>query len=122
MTNQSIELPTLELEFVSEKMHPFKGLMCYFKVLNKETLLDTFSPCESYNPIWQTDKGDYLIGHHALNYKNLVLTKGQKYLGSYRMVPYKAKGVEGDAFRAELLDFREVADENQEESKDPFSE
>jgi hypothetical protein len=123
MPYQTIELPTLELEFVSRKEHSFKGLMCYFKILNYETLLEAFCPSESYNPIWRTDKGDYLIGHHNKNYENLILTKGQRYLGKYRMVSYPAKGVQGTAFNAELLDFREVANEEKEESsQDPFAD
>ena len=122
-TIQTIELPTLELEFVSRKEHSFKGLTCYFKILNYETLLETFDPSDSYNPIWRTDKGDYLFGHHELNYKNLILTKGQRYLGKYRMVSYPAKGVQGTAFSAELLEFREVANEEEEEtSQDPFAD
>ena len=121
MTSKTVILPPLDLEFLSQKQHLWRGQVCYFKILNRD-FIDEFDPEESYNPIWKTDKGDYLIQHPALNYENIILTKGKRYMGKYKMVPYQAKGVKDDAYKAVLLAFREVAEEKDEDSKDPFKD
>ena len=114
-SNEFVRPLELELEFLSQKEHPWKGPMCYFRICNLD-FLNTFDPKTSYNPIWEGKNGEYMIQHRAKDFESLELQKGMRFKAKFKFHWFYHKS-QKDGYVASL---DEVLEQAREES--PFSD